>query len=327
MDINKTKSFYDIIMGWITNVLNKSCNDFDKFYSILFQSDLSENINVINNIKKNLLSWFLIIITVSIISYNNIFCGIFTFFFFMIIAYLYHVITHVHKNIFSIVHHYHHENDNFFSHFIQIVLESTMPYPVVIMSMLFDIHIFDPWIVLYFMLFYCSVHNVNYSIFKVNKVHSLHHKEVNVNFGPDVCDVIFGTKHHSEDCVENTNHYIPNILVIMGIIMILKYACKDEWVKNNLLMLVLTILSLGIILLFFSSIILWHLECKKYNNNIENRLYKKNKSSSDNNKSSSDNNKSSSDNNNIIDTRERTMRDKVVKVDADTDVSKMIQIE
>jgi hypothetical protein len=29
---------------------------------------------------------------------------------------------------------------------------------------------------------------------------------------------------------------------------------------------------LGIILLFFSSIILWYLECKKYNNKIENRL-------------------------------------------------------
>ena len=83
-------------------------------------------------------------------------------------------------------------------------------------------------------------------------------------------------------------------------------------------MLVLTILSLGIILLFCSSIILWHLECKKYNNNIENRLYNKNKPSSDNN---------------IIDTRERTIRKKVVKADADADadadagVSKTIHIE
>jgi hypothetical protein len=34
----------------------------------------------------------------------------------------------------------------------------------------------------------------------------------------------------------------------------------------------ITLLSLGIILLFFSSIILWYLESKKYNNKIENRL-------------------------------------------------------
>lgn len=305
MNNNKTKSFYDIFIGWIHSILNKSCNDIDKFYSILFQPNLSENINVKNNIKKNLLSWLFILITISIISYNNIFRGIATFFFFMFISYFYHVITHVHKNIFSIVHHYHHEHDNFFSHFIQIVLESTMPYPFVIMSMLFDIHIFDPWIIVYFMLFYCSVHNVNYSIFKVNKVHSLHHKEVNVNFGPDVCDVLFGTKHYSENSVENTNHYVPNILIITGIVIILKYVCKDEWVKNNLLLFVLTILSLGIILLFVSSIVLWYLECKQYNNKIENRLYKKNNSGSKNKDD--------------IDMRERSLRKK--------NLSKVIHVE
>ena len=146
------------------------------------------------------------------------------------------------------------------------------------------------------MLFYCSVHNVNYSIFKVNKVHSLHHKEVNVNFGPDVCDVLFGTKHYSENSVENTNHYVPNILIITGIVIIL---------KNNLLLFVLTILSLGIILLFVSSIVLWYLECKKYNNKIENRLYKKNNSGSKNKDD--------------IDIRERSLRKK--------DVSNVIHIE
>jgi hypothetical protein len=182
------------------------------------------------------------------------------------------VVAHVHKNIFSIVHHYHHENDNFFSHFIQIILELSIPYPFVMLSFFFGINIFDPWIVIYFMLFYCSVHNINYSIFKVNGVHRLHHTEVNLNFGPDVCDVMFGTKHSSEDCVENTNHYIPNIIVITGIVMILKYVCRTEWVKDSLLVVLITLLSSGIILLFFSSIILWYLECKKYNNKIENRL-------------------------------------------------------
>jgi hypothetical protein len=122
------------------------------------------------------------------------------------------------------------------------------------------------------MLFYCSVHNVNYSIFKVNGVHRLHHTEVNLNFGPDICDVMFGTKHSSEDCVENTNHYIPNIVIITCIVLILKYVCRTEWVKDSLLVGLITLLSSGILILFFSSIILWHLECKKYNNKIENRL-------------------------------------------------------
>ena len=222
-----------------------------------------------------MLSWLLIGTTVSIISYPNILLGITTFFFFMFIAYYYHVVTHVHKNIFSIVHHYHHEHDNFFSHFIQVVLELSIPYPFVMLSYFCNISIFNPWIILYFMLFYCSVHNINYSIFKVNSVHQLHHKEVNVNFGPDICDILFGTKHSSEDCVENTKHYIPNILIITGIVMIMKYICRTKWVKDVLVLGVINILSLGIILLFISSIILWHLECKKYNNVIENRLCKR----------------------------------------------------
>lgn len=253
----------------------KARDDYNKLMNMFFQPNISKNITASNNCKKNILSWLLIGMTVSIISYPNILLGIATFFFFMFIAYFYHVVTHVHKNIFSIVHHYHHENDNLFSHFIQVVLELSIPYPFVMFSYLSNISIFNPWIILYFMLFYCSVHNINYSIFKVNSVHRLHHKEVNVNFGPDICDILFGTKHSSEDCVENTKHYIPNILIITGIVLILQYLCRTAWVKDILVLGVINVLSLGIILLFFSSIILWHLECKKYNNVIENRLCKR----------------------------------------------------
>ena len=253
----------------------KATDDFNKLINMFFQPNLSKNITATNNFKKNLVSWLIIGATVSIISYPNILLGIATFLFFMFIAYFYHVVTHVHKNIFSIVHHYHHEHDNLFSHFIQVVLELSIPYPFVMLSYFCNISIFNPWIILYFMLFYCSVHNINYSIFKVNSVHRLHHKEVNVNFGPDICDILFGTKHSSEDCVENTKHYIPNILIITGIVMIMKYICRTKWVKDVLVLGVINILSLGIILLFFSSIILWHLECKKYNNVIENRLCKR----------------------------------------------------
>lgn len=252
----------------------KARDDHNKLMNMFFQPNISKNITASNNCKKNILSWLLIGMTVSIISYPNILLGIATFFFFMFIAYFYHVVTHVHKNIFSIVHHYHHENDNLFSHFIQVVLELSIPYPFVMFSYLSNISIFNPWIILYFMLFYCSVHNINYSIFKVNSVHRLHHKEVNVNFGPDICDILFGTKHSSEDCVENTKHYIPNILIITGIVLILQYLCRTAWVKDILVLGVINVLSLGIILLFVSSIILWHLECKKYNNVIENRLCK-----------------------------------------------------
>jgi len=262
----------DFIIEKANHIINISLNDFHKFLNIFFRPNLSENIKVVNSLKENAPSWILLLSTISIISYPNIFLGIFTFMVFIFIAYFFHVVAHVHKNIFSIVHHYHHENDNFFSHFIQILLELSIPYPFVIVSYFFGVKILDPWIILYFMLFYCSVHNVNYSIFKVNGVHRLHHTEVNLNFGPDVCDVMFGTKHTSEDRVENTNHYIPNIIIITFIVLILKYVCRTEWVKDSLLIGLITLLSSGILILFFSSIILWYLECKKYNNKIENRL-------------------------------------------------------
>jgi hypothetical protein len=270
-----SKKLYEKGRIFAKSVEIKARDDFNKLMNMFFQPNISQNITASNNCKKNIVSWLLIGLTVSIISYPNILLGITTFFFFMFIAYFYHVVTHVHKNIFSIVHHYHHENDNLFSHFIQVVLELSIPYPFVMFSYLSDIPIFNPWIILYFMLFYCSVHNINYSIFKVNSVHRLHHKEVNVNFGPDICDILFGTKHSSEDCVENTKHYIPNILIITGIVLILQYLCRTAWVKDILVLGVINVLSLGIILLFVSSIILWHLECKKYNNVVENRLCKK----------------------------------------------------
>jgi len=262
----------DFILEKANHIINISLNDLHKFLNIFFRPNLSENLKVVNNLKENAASWIIMLSTISIISYPNIFLGVLTFVVFIFIAYFFHVVAHVHKNIFSIVHHYHHENDNFFSHFIQILLELSIPYPFVIVSYFFGVKILDPWIILYFMLFYCSVHNVNYSIFKVNGVHRLHHTEVNLNFGPDVCDVMFGTKHTSEDRVENTNHYIPNIIIITFIVLILKYVCRTEWVKDSLLIGLITLLSSGILILFFSSIILWYLECKKYNNKIENRL-------------------------------------------------------
>ena len=80
----------------------KARDDHNKLINMFFQPNISKNITAYNNIKKNIVSWLLIGLTVSIISYPNILLGITTFFFFMFIAYFYHVVTHVHKNIFQL---------------------------------------------------------------------------------------------------------------------------------------------------------------------------------------------------------------------------------
>ena len=97
----------DFILDKANNIIIRSLDDLYKFCNIFFRPNLSENITLINNLKENAPSWLLILSTISIISYPNIFLGVLTFIVFIFIAYFYHVVAHVHKNIFSIVHHYH----------------------------------------------------------------------------------------------------------------------------------------------------------------------------------------------------------------------------
>ena len=45
-----------------------------------------------------------------------------------------------------------------------------------------------------FGIFYTTVHNINYSIFHVNNIHEKHHNDVMYNYGPDIMDILMGTK-------------------------------------------------------------------------------------------------------------------------------------
>jgi len=40
--------------------------------------------------------------------------------------------------------------------------------------------------------------------------------------GPDICDILFNTKYDVENSIENTDHYIPNIIVCLIITLLLK---------------------------------------------------------------------------------------------------------
>jgi hypothetical protein len=194
-----------------------------------------EKLTFINSIRTNYLSWILLFVSISIISYPNLILAYTTFFVLMISAYFWHALSHINKYI-SIIHHYHHENNNFFSHFGQILIELSLGIvPLICYHCGFKF--FDPWIVVYFTLFYTTIHNVNYGTFHVNQVHREHHEELFCNLGPDVCDVLFGTKSPNDLDVENTNHYIPNIIILTILVLILQYVCKNETIFNYLLCL------------------------------------------------------------------------------------------
>ena len=96
---------------------------------------------------------------------------------------------------------------------------------------------------------YITIHNINYTRLRVNNVHRLHHQSMNTNHGPDVCDIIFGTKSPLDTEVENTDHYIPNIII--GFIIVYFFQCMYEKSDENKFILFFS----GIAMLSFSALL------------------------------------------------------------------------
>ena len=204
------------------------------------------------------MSWLFIIISVSLVSYPNCLVGLFTFIIFLFLAYFSHLKSHEERNLFTILHHYHHENSNFFSHISQVLTELAFPVLFIPFYLIFGTTFFNEWILLLFPIFYSSVHNINYGIFRVNDVHYLHHQFMKTNVGPDICDVIFNTKNSKNVNVENTNHYIPNIIIGTILVLIIKqlYYKSEVW-KTRLHNLMYSFLGLSFIFSSISSIYLY----------------------------------------------------------------------
>ena len=73
------------------------------------------------------------------------------------------------------------------------------------------------YIVLLWAMAYCTVHNINYDYLKP-AAHQYHHHDKNTNYGIDVWDVLFHTKHPEDKTVEDINHYSINMVVLTAII-------------------------------------------------------------------------------------------------------------
>jgi hypothetical protein len=189
------------------------------------KKDRENNMTVLRSIQTNYLSWIFLAVSVYILSYPNVLFAYVTFFILMFCAYFWHAMSHMNKYL-SIIHYYHHEHNNFFSHFSQMLIELSLgAFPF--FSYQAGYTFFDPWIVIFFTLFYTTIHNFNYGTLRVNNVHKEHHEELFCNLGPDICDVAFGTKSDRDTDVENTNHYIPNIIALTVLILFLQYICKN----------------------------------------------------------------------------------------------------
>ena len=225
---------------------------------------------ICDSIFTNYLSWIFIYISVIILSPNNILKGIINYIILQISYYVAHygchnkskiynkiynilemynnsilkmynkkicdILIHFHK-MSCLLHLYHHKHYDFFI-FFQVIVEFTY-LPIIWIINYFTItyfkfEFFDIWLNLFGIILYSSIHNINYGIFHVNDVHSLHHENQATNYGPDLWDVIFKTKNKKNKSIENTNHYLPNIIIILCILLFLKNNVSEKIINNVL---------------------------------------------------------------------------------------------
>ena len=237
-------------------------------------TEVKRDVSLLSSIKENWLSWLCIAISLCIITYPNCVVGYFTFFLLLLLAYLAHFLSHKTHNIFTVVHHYHHTHSNYLSYFSQILLEFLVPTVLMPLYFIFDTVYLNEWVILLFTLFYSSVHNINYGMFHVNEVHSLHHKFVYTNIGPDICDVMFNTKNPKDISVENTNHYIPNIIIGTIVVLAIQFLYnKNEYNKSWITFLMYTFLFTSLTFIGIFSLYLYLIYYKKNMNQLLYELY------------------------------------------------------
>lgn len=190
----------------------------------------------VKSITINYKSWVCMFVAIYMVSKPNLIEGYFTFGIMLLFSYYVHKETHAIRNFLTIAHHYHHEHNNFISHFVQILLEFQAGCGLnMLLYYLFNGRFFSIWAMMFSYLFYTSVHNINYSIYHVNHIHELHHKYQDTNMGPDICDIIGGTKNENmpaNEYIENTDHYIFNIIGATIIVLIIQNLYSNDNYKE-----------------------------------------------------------------------------------------------
>ena len=222
---------------------------------------------ILHSICINYKSWILLLCSLLILC-DFRWVLLLTFVIGMISSHIIHYWHHFeHSYPHNIIHDYHHRYNLPFNHFIQLLLEfvsitGIIPLKYFLMDSLPFLSFVDNWIVLFYYLFYTTIHNINYTVFHINNVHEIHHRVFLKNMGPDICDILFGTKYKPEEGLENTDHYIPNIIFCTLVVLALKYIWNHS---SNHLQKWYTVLSKGIfygsvLFLFITSICLYKMD-------------------------------------------------------------------
>lgn len=225
---------------------------------------------ICNSLLLNYKSWIIFFLALYLIDCYKIYDFI-TIFIMLLSVHLVHHFSHYSICYpFNCTHLYHHNNNNFLSHFIQIIIEFVCILSPIIIKNLFctNSKFFNSYLIIFVYIFYTTVHNINYSIFHVNNIHEYHHLDPLKNAGPDICDILFNsilkTKYNIQENIENTDHYIPNIGLAVIIIIIIKYINKYINNKDLIFKVFFSIMIILSLFLILSSIIIFINDVNKY---------------------------------------------------------------
>ena len=233
----------------------QSCNYEPKCFDRIIESD------TFKAIYKNKEIYLLFLFCIFVLAGNNFLKGILTFVVGFWWVWWAHYSAHKKRNVITVCHHYHHEYTDWFAHWIEIALESQYLFMLPLINEYFLDNLLDKWVIIMLVLYYISVHNYNYSVLHINKTHELHHEDKFTNMGPDIVDVICGTKNQrnkdDDDYLEDIEHYSPNIIFATIATVILKRLLKNKCVKLVLDIISYLLLFVLTVILVVSSWYLW----------------------------------------------------------------------
>jgi hypothetical protein len=207
--------------------------------------------HILKSIKINYKTWIALFSSCLLLYPENLFLGIILYIICILQSYWAHRVAHEQWAFFlNRAHIYHHENTDAMSHIVQIGIETLAVFsPFIFIYFILDIketiYPLDPYVFIMFYIFYTSTHNVNYGQLHVNDVHWKHHLDYSVNYGPDICDIVFKTKYPI-DGIENTDHYLPNIIIGTVIALACKYFYTNltQYNKENTKKIIFVLYSL-----------------------------------------------------------------------------------
>ena len=225
------------------------------------------NIDNINKIEKsitiNYKTYLALLIVPYLLSSDNFISGYVITILGLFYVYFGHMFYHSpYSLVFFFIHTYHHDHNDNASVYQEVIMEFLgIMLVVVLLTVVNDIkhvnYLYDPYIFLYYFFFYASVHFLNYTFLRINNYHYKHHKSVESNYFPDICDIIFNTKYNNNtDYIENTDHWFFNIVGSASLVYFIKIYIEKSGnhVQNNIkFYFILFYLSIALYMFSFAS--------------------------------------------------------------------------